>query len=244
MDNFKELEKLDMITERIGCTYNEAREALAKKDGDVLEAIIYLEEMYDFDDLEIEFDDYDYEYKSKFSDKFKGDRYSIIESLKELLEKANATRMTIYDKDERVVLDIPVTAGAIGGVLFLPATLVALLGAVVTGCSLKIIREDGDEININDLSKDQFEKVKDSLDKFSKKVKEEVEKTVEAEDCEKESCCADKKGEKESCCADKKEEKKSCCCAKEEVKVSEESVEEEVKEEKKEEKKEEGGSYQ
>ncbi len=196
MDKYNELEKLDMITERIGCTYNEAREALSKNDGDVLEAIIYLEEMYDFEDLEMEFDDYDYEYKGRFSNKFKQDKYSFLESFKELLEKANATRVTIYDKDNRVILDIPVTAGAIGGVFFLPATLIALLGAVLTGCSLKIIREGGEEININDISKEQFEKVKESIDKFGKKVKEEVEKS----DC---SC----KDDEENCCKETEEKK-------------------------------------
>ena len=38
------LEKLDMIKERTGVSYGEAREALETCDGDVVDAIIYIEE--------------------------------------------------------------------------------------------------------------------------------------------------------------------------------------------------------
>ena len=37
------LEKIDQIVERTGVTYEEAKEALQAVDGDVVEAIIYLE---------------------------------------------------------------------------------------------------------------------------------------------------------------------------------------------------------
>lgn len=40
----EELEKIDMIVERMGVSYKEAKEALEKSGGSVVDALIYIEE--------------------------------------------------------------------------------------------------------------------------------------------------------------------------------------------------------
>ena len=42
------LEKVEQVISRTGATYGEAKEALIASDGDVLDAIIYLENKKDF----------------------------------------------------------------------------------------------------------------------------------------------------------------------------------------------------
>ncbi len=183
MEDIKVLEKLDKITERTHCSYKEAQEALDKCNGDIVQAIIYLEDEYEdieiFDDFDDFFDDFDKTskfgqkkdaFKQKFEEKFEKDK--IMQSLKDLLAKANATRITVFDKSGKTLVDIPVTAGAIGSIFFIQATLIGVVAALAVGCTLRIVRENGEEININEFSKEQFDKVKQSIDKFGKKSKD------------------------------------------------------------------------
>ncbi len=155
------LEKIDMITERTGCTYKEAKEALESKNGDVVEAIIMLEEMYE-DEMNEFFDK-----ESKFQKKSKckassEDFKQIKDNLKKLIDKLNATRIVVY-KEEKTLLDIPLSVGAVGGFFFMPATIVVIVGFLASGCSLKLFKEGGEIIDIKNFSKEYVDKIYDSF---------------------------------------------------------------------------------
>ncbi|MCT4565759.1 MAG: DUF4342 domain-containing protein [Maledivibacter sp.] len=154
------LEHVDEVRERTGVSYSEAKEALTETEGDVLEAIIYIESKN--------------ERKMKNTISNKGNE--VIEKLKEIIKKGNVTKILLR-KDEENIMNIPVTAGAIGAIIFPPATVAGILVALATGCTLEIFKDDGEIININDITEDALQNVKEKVDcakdKFSKKNKKD-----------------------------------------------------------------------
>lgn len=161
------LEKVDQVRERTGVGYKEAKDALEMAGGDVLEAIVYLETKQ----------------QKGFSDNVNQVGNDIIESLRDLIKKGNVTRI-ILERDKKVMLDIPVAAGALGAIFFTPATAAAIIAALVAGCELKIIKDNGEIIDIKNIaegtinsvrefSEDAISQVKESVDELRSKMKKE-----------------------------------------------------------------------
>lgn len=141
------LESIDTIRERTGASYKEAKEALERHNGDVLEALIELEEN-----------------KNTWSSNLSNKGEEIIESLREILRKGNVTKIVVK-KDGDTIVNLPVTAGAIGVILALPLTALGLTAAVISKCSIEITREDGEIININEMAEKTVDKVKKGFKK-------------------------------------------------------------------------------
>lgn len=148
------LEKIDEVINRTGATYQEARVALESCDGDVVEAIIFIENMKKN------------ESKGKFSF---GNGGEIINVLKDFIKKGNVTRITL-EKNNKIIVDIPIIAGAIGALIFTPATVASILAALISGCDLKIIKEDGEIIDVKEYTEGKVGKVRE---KFAKEDFEE-----------------------------------------------------------------------
>lgn len=162
------LEQVDQVIDRTGVSYKEAKEALEHTNGDVLEAIVYLEQGE--------------EGEASTMNQFGQD---IIASLKDMIKKGNVTRIYL-DKDGKTVVDIPVTAGALGAVFFAGPTVVAIIAALATGCELKIVKEDGEVINVKDVTKDTLENVKEKINEATNKHHAHKEEVKEEEAEEKE----------------------------------------------------------
>lgn len=141
------LEKIDKIRERTGISYKEAKEVLIKHNGDVLEALIDLEEG-----------------KHTWSDNLSSKGEEIIDSLREILRKGNVTKIVVK-KDGDTIVNLPVTAGAIGAILALPVTALGLTAALVSKCSIEITKEDGEVINVNEMAEKTVDKVKKGFKK-------------------------------------------------------------------------------
>lgn len=151
------IDNVDEVIQRTGVTYKEAKEALEATEGNVLEAVIRIEEE-----------------KGKSSGetaKEKGNE--IVEKLKELVKKGNVTRI-LLKKEERMILDIPVTAGAIGAVVFTPAIIAAIIVSLATGCKIEIQKQDGEIIDVQDVTGEKMESVMDMAEDFGEAAKEKV----------------------------------------------------------------------
>ncbi|SHJ79499.1 DUF4342 domain-containing protein [Paramaledivibacter caminithermalis] len=152
------LEQVDEVRERTGVSYGEAKEALLETDGDVLEAIILIESNH----------------KKKIKSNISNRGNEVFEKLKEFVKKGNVTRI-ILKKNGETIMNIPVTAGTVGALIFPPATVTGILVALATGCRLEIVKEDGEIIDINDITEDALINVKDKVeeakDKFTKRNK-------------------------------------------------------------------------
>lgn len=128
-----DLDKIDAIVARTSCTYKEAKEALDLCDGDMIEAIVYIEEG-----------------RNSWSENIseKGDH--LMDKLKEILRKGNVTKIVVK-RDGRVIMNLPVTAAVVGGIISAPLALIGLGSALLSKCVIEVEKEDGEIININNL---------------------------------------------------------------------------------------------
>ncbi len=153
------MEKIDEIRERIDVTYQEAKDALEKCDGDVLEAIIYLENRTT---KFKEFSNKSAEYKKTFMD-----------SIKDLIDEGNVTKIVIK-KNNQVILNIPVTVGVVSAVFFTGPITVSIIAAFVSGCTVYIEKEDGEVVNMNEKATETFYKSKEKATETFNKSKEKA----------------------------------------------------------------------
>lgn len=155
------LEKVDKVIERTGVSYSQAKEALEISNGDVLDAIIFLEEKY------------------KNQDKYK--KTETIEELKiwlkDLINKGNVTRIKV-SKDGKKLVDVPVNAGIAAGVIAIvipPILAFVVVAAVVTKVTIEITRADGSVEVVNKYISAAVNEVKDKASDFADKVKDKVQ---------------------------------------------------------------------
>lgn len=127
------LEKVDTVVARTNVTFLEAKEALEKTDGDVVEAIIYIET-----------------HQTNWSEDISDKGQDMIDKVKELLRKGNVTKITVK-RDGEIILNIPVTAAALGAIISVPLALIGLGGALLSKCTIEVLKEDGEIINVNNL---------------------------------------------------------------------------------------------
>lgn len=134
------LEKIDTIRERAGVSYKEAKEALERNNGDVVDALVEIENN---------------ENSEGFS--FNKKSEEIIATLKETIKKGNITKI-ILEKDGDIIMNIPVTAGAIGAVLAPQLSALGVAAAMISKTTIKIVKEDGEVVSLNKLAGDTMNK--------------------------------------------------------------------------------------
>ena len=162
------IEAIDQVMERVpGATYAEVREALIKSDGDVIDAIILLQE-----------NSTEKENKNKktFEEVFGKDSDKIKEEITELLRKSNVIRIVI-EKNGKIIMNIPITVGVVG-VVFAPIlTLIGLSASVLAKYRIKIENEDeGTTVDLGEFSEEKLNIIKDMVSSATKDVKQAVDK--------------------------------------------------------------------
>jgi hypothetical protein len=151
------LEKIDIVRERTGATYSEAKEALEACEGNVVDALIYLEDR-----------------KEAPVDNMFSSKEEFFDWLRDMINKGNVNRIRIK-KDEKVLIDIPVTAGAaamLTALIWPPILAVGLITAVVTKLTIEIIKSDGTVEVINTAFKNTMDDVKDKFSETAEDLKE------------------------------------------------------------------------
>lgn len=126
------LEKIELVKDRTGVSYKEAKEALEAAEGSVVDAIIAIEEKID---------------ASATKQSSGVDR--VVDAVKDAVKKGNVTKITISRNDE-VLLNLPVNIGIIGTVLFPWAGLAAAIAALGTKCQVNLTKDDGTVVNISE----------------------------------------------------------------------------------------------
>ena len=102
-----------------------------------------------------------------------------VEKIKELVRKGNVSKIVVRRKGE-VLLSIPVNVGVVGAVIGLTAAkwavLAAVLGTVGFGCSVEIVKDDGEVLNV--VSEEDSQKAKDTAAGVIQDVKEAATRVV------------------------------------------------------------------
>ncbi len=125
------LERIELVKDKTGVTYKEAKAALDATDENVVNAIIKIEE----------------EVNSQKSIG-KSWKEELSNMLKEIISKGNVTRVKVR-KGRQILLNLPITAGIIGVAMAPTASVVGLIAALGFKCSVEIQKEDGSIISIS-----------------------------------------------------------------------------------------------
>lgn len=158
------LEKVDKVRERTGVSYGEAKKALEICEGDVLDAIIFLEE-----NIKNENNEGEESNKTESIEDFK-------QWLKELINKGNVSRIKV-SKDEKIIVDVPVNAGIAAGVIAIiipPILAFVVVAAVVTQVTIEITKVDGSIEVVNKYISKAVSTAKEKATDMADKVKEKV----------------------------------------------------------------------
>lgn len=204
------LEKIDIIRERTGVNYAEAKEALEICEGNVVDALVYLEEKIKTDS------------KEKINE-FVTTKEDFKKWINDLIQKGNVTRIKVR-KGDRVVVDVPVNAGIAAGIfsmVFPPVLGIGVLAAIATKVTIEITREDGSVEVVNAVIKNVVDDAVDKVNKIKKDVQErfneddkkhggegksysytvnfddDKEKKTNDEKCQNEKCCCEENKEEE-----------------------------------------------
>lgn len=125
------LEKIDLLRKRADISYKEAKGILEENDGNVVEALAYLEEM------------------EKIKDEAEFSGGSLWSKTKDVYRKASAIRFVIT-RDEQVLLNVGVPLALIVSVIVMPVAVTLVVLALFTGCKIRFVgnkEEDAGEIS-------------------------------------------------------------------------------------------------
>lgn len=156
------LEKIDIVKERTGVTYTEAKQALEASNGNVIDALVYVEKNSPSKGEGVK-------------QQFDTTKDEFVAWLKDIANKGNVSRIKVK-KDEKVILDIPVSAGIVGGVVagiaWAPSIALMFLTAVVAKVTVEITKEDGSVEVVNTVVKDTVSNVKEKMNDAASDFKE------------------------------------------------------------------------
>lgn len=161
------LEMVDEVRNRTDADYKLAKEALEICNGEVLEAIIYIESLKSTGD--------------KQRKEFINRGTEMIEKLKELVNEGVVSRILV-ERNDAQIMNIPVLAGGVAALIFTTATIAGLLAAVATGCQIKVVKKNGEILNLNEMTEESFKGFMDATEKTMKNVKEKFKKSSEDEE--------------------------------------------------------------
>ena len=125
------LEKIELVRDRTGVTYREAKEALEATDGNVVEAIIAIEETVD----------------GGVSRSTLTKKDELVSRMKETARKGKVTRIVVSREGE-TLLNIPLTAGILGTVIAPWGMIAGVAAAFGFKCNIEFIKEDGTALDL------------------------------------------------------------------------------------------------
>ena len=155
------LEKIELVKERTGSTYAEAKAALEAAEGSVVDAIIALEGKM-----------------NEENDKVDGASLKdspIFAKLKEIVDKGNVSRILV-SKGEKTIVNFPVTAGVIGAVLVPWGAILGIVAAMGTQCSIDFVDAEGKVIDIDGKIVGFYDKARGAVVKGIDKGQEAINK--------------------------------------------------------------------
>lgn len=139
------LEKIELVKDRTGVSYKEAKEALERAAGSVVDAIIEIEAAID----------------EAGQKKLTAKGVAIFDEIKELIRRGNVAKVIIR-KDEEVVLNLPLNVGIVGAIAAPLAVIAGVLVAFGTKCEIELVKDDGSIIDVSEMTN---EKIGDLIEK-------------------------------------------------------------------------------
>lgn len=166
------LEKIDQVVERTGVSYEMARAALEETEGDVVEAIIHLEQSKTG-------------FANKISEGINEKTNKIIDTLKETIRKGNVSRILLKNENE-TLLNLPLIVGAplgVMGAIWQPVfTMISMGLATYKKFDIVLVNENGVEYNLNDIMGEKIQGVKSHVSKTKANISDKINNTDDKEE--------------------------------------------------------------
>ncbi|WP_238883940.1 DUF4342 domain-containing protein [Clostridium sp. YIM B02551] len=143
------IEMIDELRARVDVTYEDAKEALENSQGDILEAIIYLERNNKVNSKKQEFKEEHEKEQKEEQDGFTKAVCKVISWSKNVLRKGNSNHLVIM-KNDNVILRLSLTVIVLVVVLAPYISIPLLLLALFTGHKIKFIGDDIEKTRAND----------------------------------------------------------------------------------------------
>lgn len=156
------MELMDEMRKRTNCSYQEAKELLEKHQGDLVEAIIDFEKKHAH---RTTYQSYSQEKNRKFG------------KVRELVQKGFRTRF-IIEKEKNIILNIPVNILILAVIVTMPIIWlypVAFIVLYFMGYKIRIRKEEGQDVSVNEIMDDIVSEVKTATDKMREKPMEKKE---------------------------------------------------------------------
>lgn len=172
------IEMVDQVLDRLPyATYKEAREALIKTDGNVLDAIIYIESGQK---------DTGFENKKesirRFGENISQESEKIRGQLGDLFKKTTVVRI-IVEKEGKVMLNIPLTIGVLGVAAMPVLSLLGLSAAVLSKYSVLITDEaSGESVDMGSLTPEKLEILKEIIFNSFEDIRETFKKSKDEDE--------------------------------------------------------------
>lgn len=172
------IEMVDQVLDRLPyATYKEAREALIKTDGNVLDAIIYIESGQK---------DMGFENKKesirRFGENISQESEKIRGQLGDLFKKTTVVRI-IVEKEGKVMLNIPLTIGVLGVAAMPVLSLLGLSAAVLSKYSVFITDEaSGESVDMGSLTPEKLEILKEIIFNSFEDIRETFKKSKDEDE--------------------------------------------------------------
>lgn len=172
------IEMVDQVLDRLPyATYKEAREALIKTDGNVLDAIIYIESGQK---------DMGFENKKesirRFGENISQESEKIRGQLGDLFKKTTVVRI-IVEKEGKVMLNIPLTIGVLGVAAMPVLSLLGLSAAVLSKYSVLITDEaSGESVDMGSLTPEKLEILKEIIFNSFEDIRETFKKSKDKDE--------------------------------------------------------------
>ena len=126
------LEKIELVKDRTGVTYKEAKDALEAANGNVVDAIIAIEDTVD----------------EKATKKIGAQGEELIAKMKEAVKKGNVSRILVKKEDE-VLINIPLNVGLLGTVVAPWGMIAGVVAAFGFKCKIELTKDDGSIIDLS-----------------------------------------------------------------------------------------------
>ncbi len=138
------LEKIELVKDRTGVTYKEAKEALEEANGNVVDAIIAIEEAVDLKENKT---------IGKKSEE-------LIAKMKEIVKKGNISKIVVT-KDNETLINIPLSVGVLGTFVAPWGMIAGVVAAFGFKCQIHFYKDDGSIIDLTEKAEDIYEEAKD-----------------------------------------------------------------------------------
>lgn len=151
------LEKIELVKDRTGVTYKEAKEALEAADGNVVDAIIEIEQSID----------------QSSASKLGAQKEALIDRMKEIFKKGNVSRILVT-RDGDTILNIPLNVGVIGTVVAPWGVIAGTVAAFGFKCTIEFIKDDGSVIDLTEKAGNLYEGAKEKSSDIYEDFKEKA----------------------------------------------------------------------